>query len=312
MVQNKYNPTKTIGQAAQGQVSNQPKASSPYFSKYNTNVNSANRVGNWTMDHNDGGLYNHVNGKTYQVMRNDSNGKYAPGKQAYIDQHGGYADTSTVNNPTGFQQAKSYVDSGNEAQKGAVQQGINAALARLQGQKDDTNSQFDNSNKAAYINYMLGQKNMDQRLAASGLAKTGTSESTRLGAELNYQNMFNSNEQERDKALRDLANDMADVEAQGAKSLADLEAGKGNQIASLYTQLLGNAQNQWNADREYRQNAEQQNMDNIMNMANFLMNMNATGKTTFNQLKQLLPDLQGGDMNYYNLARQLGLDKMLK
>lgn len=277
---------------------------------FSNKTNTSNPNDYWTLDHRDGSLYHYVNGKGYQVMKNDSLGRYDPGMQSYLEQNGGYADTSTQNNPMGFEKAAGYLQDNAEMSQKAIQQGIDAAVNRLKGNIGDVNAQYDSANRGAYVNYMQGQKSMAQQLKSMGLTKTGASESTMLGANTDYANQVNSNEAAREKAIRDIMYQIADVEANGAKSLADSSSSINSQLANLYTQQLAAQVAQRNADREFQQNLWQNRTDNTLAIANMLMGMNATGKTVYGNLYGTIPGFTSADMNAYNLDRSYNMEQI--
>ena len=277
---------------------------------FTNSTNAANPNDYITLDPRDGSLWHYVGGKGYQVMKNDSQGRYDPLMQSYLEQNGGYADTSTQNNPMGFDRAASYLQDNAEMSQRAIQQGIDAAINRLNGSRDDVNAQYDSANRGAYVNYMQGQKNMAQNLKNAGLTKTGASESTMLGANTDYANLVNSNESAREKALRDIAYQIADVEANGAKALAESAGSVNSQLANLYTQQLAAQVAQRNADRAYQQQAWQNRMDNTMSIVNLLMGMGATGRTIYNNANGTIPWLNTDDFNSYGLNRTYNMEQI--
>lgn len=272
---------------------------------FTNNTNSTNRNDYWVYNQNDGSYTHYINGKGYTVMADDSLGRYATAAQAYAEQNGGIGPTGTVNNPTGWENVKEMLSQSGTQAKDAINQGADAAINQLLAGKDDTNALYDNANRAAYLNMMNTEKNLAQQLAAAGLGKTGASETTRLANRSNYNALINSNEGARDKAIRDIYNQIAGVKADTAESLASLDSSQNTAMANAYMSLLANQQNQANLDREFQSNREQQRYENAIDMANFAMGMGATGKTIYNNLNKVIPGLNTGDMNIYALGRLL-------
>lgn len=272
---------------------------------FTNNTNSTNRDGYWVYNQNDGSYTYYKNNKGYTVMADDSLGRYDYAAQAYAEQNGGIGPTGTVNRPTGWENVKEMLSQSGTQAKDAINQGADAAINQLLAGKDDTNALYDNANRAAYLNMMNTEKNLAQQLAAAGLGKTGASETTRLANRSNYNALVNSNEGARDKAIRDIYNQIAGVKADTAEKLASLDSSQNTAMANAYMSLLANQQNQANLDREFQTNREQQRYQNAIDMANFAMGMGATGKTIYNNINKVIPGFNTGDMNIYALGRLL-------
>ena len=272
---------------------------------FTNNTNSTNRDGYWVYNQNDGSYTYYKNNKGYTVMADDSLGRYDYAAQAYAEQNGGIGPTGTVNRPTGWENVKEMLSQSGTQAKDAINQGADAAINQLLAGKDDTNALYDNANRAAYLNMMNAEKNLAQQLAAAGLGKTGASETTRLANRSNYNALVNSNEGARDKAIRDIYNQIAGVKADTAEKLASLDSSQNTAMANAYMSLLANQQNQANLDREFQSNREQQRYQNAIDLANFGMGMGATGKTIYNNLNKVFPGFNTGDMNIYALGRLL-------
>lgn len=277
---------------------------------FTNNTNAANPNDYWTLDHRDGALYHYVNGIGYQVMKNDSLGRYDSGMQAYLKQNGGYANTSTQNNPTGYDIYAKILDNGYQASREAAQRQIDAAVGTLQGSIGKANSQYDNANRAAYVNYMQGQQNMGQMLKSMGLTKTGASESTMLGANTDYANQVNSNESARQQALQDIYNRIAETQANGAVTLADIDRELGNNLANAYASMLSADRSQSNADRDYRLQREQMDYQkqqdarsNLLTDISILQDIGATGSTLLYLLNRMGYNLTEADLAVYSKQR---------
>lgn len=191
----------------------------------------------------------------YSVGQNDP--RYGTIRNETAAQNGGIYKTGTISNPTGYDIYAGILDKGYQASRKAAQGQIDAAVRTLQGSIGKANSQYDSANRAAYVNYMQGQQNMAQMLKSMGLTKTGAAESTILGANTDYASRVNQNESDRQQALQDIYNRIAETQANGAATLADIDRELGNNLGSAYSSMLSADRSQDNADRDYRLQREQ-------------------------------------------------------
>lgn len=274
-----------------------------YKQELTNRTNSVNRDDYWTRNYQTGEMTHWVNGRGWVVPTNDSHGRYPHATNAYNEQNGGVSVTGTELNPTGFERYQELYSTGSDAQKKAAQGQIDAAVDTLKTGLDKTNSIYDQNAKNAYINYMMGQKNMNQQLAAQGLGKTGASESTRLAANVDYNSNLNSNEQARQQALQDIYNKIAEVQADGAKTMADIDASSSSAVANAYVNMLNADQSNLRSDRDYRAQQEQQYTDNLNNMVDGYISAGMTGETIYNIMKKLDPNLTRADFNVYYWQR---------
>lgn len=274
-----------------------------YKQELTNRTNSVNRDDYWTRNYQTGEMTHWVNGRGWVVPTNDSHGRYPHATNAYNEQNGGVSVTGTELNPTGFEQYQELYSAGSDAQKKAAQGQIDAAVNTLKTGLDKTNSIYDQNAQNAYINYMMGQKNMNQQLAAQGLGKTGASESTRLAANVDYNNNLNSNEQARQQALQDIYNKIAEVQADGAKTMADIDASSSSAVANAYVNMLNADQSNLRSDRDYRAQQEQQYTDNLNNMVDGYISAGMTGETIYNIMKKMDPSLTRADFNVYYWQR---------
>ena len=191
----------------------------------------------------------------YSVGQNDP--RYGTIRNETAAQNGGIYKTGTISNPTGYDIYAGILDKGYQASRKAAQGQIDAAVGTLQGSIGKANSQYDSANRAAYVNYMQGQQNMAQMLKSMGLSKTGAAESTILGANTDYASRVNQNESARQQALQDIYNRIAETQANGAVTLADIDRELGNNLGNAYSSMLSADRSQDNADRDYRLQREQ-------------------------------------------------------
>lgn len=106
------------------------------------------------------------------------------------------------------------------------------AVRQLEGNRDKITQNYDQQAQDSYVQYMLGNKNLGEQMAVSGI-NGGMAESTRLESQANYQNVASKIGQERSNSLNSLDNEIAIMRANG-----DLQ---GAQIASQYALKMAEA-----------------------------------------------------------------------
>ena len=244
----------------------------------------------------------------YSVGQNDP--RYGTIRNETAAQNGGIYKTGTISNPTGYDIYAGILDKGYQASRKAAQGQIDAAVGTLQGSIGKANSQYDSANRAAYVNYMQGQQNMAQMLKSMGLSKTGAAESTILGANTDYASRVNQNESARQQALQDIYNRIAETQANGAATLADIDRELGNNLGSAYSSMLSADRSQDNADRDYRLQREQMDYQkkqdersNLMDDISVLQSMGVTGSALLSRLNQMGYNLTADDLAVYNAQR---------
>lgn len=248
----------------------------------------------------------------YSVGQNDP--RYGTIRNETAAQNGGIYKTGTISNPTGYDIYAGILDKGYQASRKAAQGQIDAAVGTLQGSIGKANSQYDNANRAAYVNYMQGQQNMAQMLKSMGLSKTGAAESTILGANTDYASRVNQNESDRQQALQDIYNRIAETQANGAATLADIDRELGNNLGSAYSSMLSADRSQDNADRDYRLQREQMDYQkkqdersNLIDDISVLQSMGVTGSALLSRLNQMGYNLTAADLAVYNAQRNKSL-----
>ena len=151
---------------------------------------------------------------------------------------------------------------------------------------------------------------MAQMLKSMGLTKTGAAESTILGANTDYASRVNQNESDRQQALQDIYNRIAETQANGAATLADIDRELGNNLGNAYSSMLSADRSQDNADRDYRLQREQMDYQkkqdersNLMDDISVLQSMGVTGSALLSRLNQMGYNLTADDLAVYNAQR---------
>lgn len=137
-----------------------------------------------------------------------------------------------------------------EAIKAAVQNAING----YRDQIDTTNQDSDELARQAYIAKMLGQKNLDQQMAANGYAG-GMADSQRIATETDYQNRLNEIEKMRLETVKELESAITNAQLTG-----DM------QTAQELTDYLQTIQGQWMDYVQFQQSLDNQNYWNQQNL----------------------------------------------
>lgn len=150
---------------------------------------------------------------------------------------------------TGYDQ---YADATQAAIRAAVQNAVNG----YRDQIDTTNQDSDELARQAYIAKMMGQKNLDQQMAANGYAG-GMADSQRIATETDYQNQLSEIEKQRLATVKELESAITNAQLTGdmqtAQELADY-------LQNIQSQWMNYVQNQQQMDQQNYWN--QQNLDN--------------------------------------------------
>ena len=147
-------------------------------------------------------------------------------------------------------------DTYSEQTRAAIQAAVQNAINGYRSQIDTTNDDTEELARQAYIAKMLGQKNLDQQLSASGYAG-GMADSQRIAAETDYQNQLNDIEKQRLATVKELESAITNAQLTGDMQTAQ-------ELAS-YLQTI---QGQWMGYVQNQQQMAQQNYWNQVNLEN--------------------------------------------
>ena len=134
-----------------------------------------------------------------------------------------------------------------EQTKRYIQAAVQNAVQGFENQIDTVNKNTEEMARQAYIANMLGQKNMDQKLAAEGMAG-GMADSQKIALQANYENNLNRLEMERQATVRELQ-----TAIENAKLTGDMQA------AQELSNYLMQVQGQWANYMQNQQQIENQN-----------------------------------------------------
>lgn len=172
--------------------------------------------------------------------------------------------------PTGYDAYESIMRDSLMKQQKANNDATEAAIGTLRTGMDNTNRGYDQAAQNAYINMMMTKRDMPQQLAALGLSGTGMSESIAMQNAMNYQNNLNTNEIERNAVMQDFYNQIAGQRAQAGLQNAELEAATGQNLANVYLQLLMQERERQLAEKQQQ---EAYAREDLANKTSMLMNL---------------------------------------
>lgn len=124
-------------------------------------------------------------------------------------------------------------DQAEELYRRMVRQGTD----RLNAQRGDVNTLYDDAARQAYISHMQGQRAMPGQLAALGMTG-GASESSMLQAQAAYQNNLNSVNTARGKAMNDISTAITDLQNSGDIQTAQAILNNADKSAEVYRTAL--------------------------------------------------------------------------
>lgn len=170
-----------------------------------------------------------------------------------------YANQQTANSTNDTNALLAQYEKIAEQQKQALTNQQTLATNQINAQKDDVMQTYNDNARQAYINKMLGQKNVEQQLSQAGLNTTGVVNSAYSNLENTYGNSLATLQANRDKSINDINKQINDTNLQYSikqnELLADIENAKlelqkyGNQLAyQKYQDALNNYMNFANYD----------------------------------------------------------------
>lgn len=121
----------------------------------------------------------------------------------------------------------------------AIASQVQAAVDAYNKQIADTETSYQDNARQAYINKMLGQKNLDQALAANGYAG-GMADSQRIATETSYQNQLNSLATARDQTIAEIKAAITQAQLAGDQQMAELLSSYLQNIEGYYQEYSAN------------------------------------------------------------------------
>lgn len=179
-----------------------------------------------------------------------------------------YAKQQTVNASNDTQALLSQYEKIAEQQKQALNNKQQLATNQINSQKDNVMQTYNDNARQAYINSMLGKKNVEQQLSQAGLNTSGLLGSAYTNVENAYGNNLATLQNNRDNSINDINKQINETsmqyEIQRNQLLSDIENSKlelqkyGNELAyQKYQDALNNYMNFANYD--YQKSVDDRN-----------------------------------------------------
>lgn len=160
----------------------------------------------------------------------------------------------------------SYADATQQAIRAAVQQ----AIGGYNQQIEDTNEDSKELARQAYVNMMMGGKNLDQQLAANGYAG-GMADSQRIALQANYENDLNALERQRVATINELQRAITNAQLTGDMQTAQELASYLQQIQGQWNNYVMNQQQMANDNYWRQQSIDADNQNRAREMALMIM-----------------------------------------
>lgn len=159
-----------------------------------------------------------------------------------------------------------YADATQQAIRAAVQQ----AISGYNQQIEDTNEDSKELARQAYVNMMMGGKNLDQQLAAGGYAG-GMADSQRIALQAGYENDLNSLERQRVATINELQRAITNAQLTGDMQTAQELASYLQQIQGQWNNYVTNQQAMANDNYWRQQSIDADNQARAREMALMIM-----------------------------------------
>lgn len=194
---------------------------------------------------------------------NGQNGFLAGMESSVVNPYGQYESFEDFLAGTGYDQ---YADATQQAIRAAVQQ----AISGYNQQIETTNDETEQLARQAYINMMMGGKNLDQQLAASGYAG-GMADSQRIALQANYENDLNALERQRVATINELQRAITNAQLTGDMQTAQELANYLQQIQGQWVNYMQNQQAMANENYWMQQSIDADNQNRAREMAMMIM-----------------------------------------
>ena len=144
-----------------------------------------------------------------------------------------------------------------EQTRAAIQASVEAAIQKYNHQIAQTEQDSGKLARQAYVAKMIGQKNLDQQLAAEGYAG-GMADSQRIQTELDYQNQLSEIEQQRLLTVRELESAITQAQLSGDLQTAQELAAYLQQVQGQWADYISQRQQMDNSNYWNRQQMDEQ------------------------------------------------------
>ncbi|MDD4564849.1 MAG: hypothetical protein PHE79_05160 [Eubacteriales bacterium] len=148
---------------------------------------------------------------------------------------------------------QSLIDENDRAQREALRRQTESTISSINSNIPKINQDYEGQQRAAYIQNTKAKTGMGDYLSAMGYSG-GMSESTALGLQSGYENLRNTNDQQKNNALMEIQNLVAQAQATGDTNLAQLATQKYQSMLSAMQSARQQAGSmaQWESDNAFR------------------------------------------------------------
>lgn len=148
---------------------------------------------------------------------------------------------------------QSLIEENDRAQREALRRQTESTISSINSNIPKINQDYEGQQRAAYIQNTKAKTGMGDYLSAMGYSG-GMSESTALGLQSGYENLRNTNDQQKNNALMEIQNLVAQAQATGDTNLAQLATQKYQSMLSAMQSARQQADSmaQWESDNAFR------------------------------------------------------------
>ena len=153
----------------------------------------------------------------------------------------------------------------------------NQRNAEADRERASVNSNYDNTQRANYVQYMQNKRDLPEQMARLGVGGSGASETSALRAQTNYENLYNNTERSRNSDIGKINNTLADT----------LNTYRMTADQNMNDEIAQNQQLRANYEKQLQQEAEQRfantisGYDNISQIDKLMSQISKSGVDTW-------------------------------
>lgn len=158
---------------------------------------------------------------------------------------------------------------------------------QINQQRTPVQEQYAANSQQAYINKMLGQKQLDSTLNNMGLNTQGFGVSQMMQNETAYGQNLNALQLDKSRAFRELDNQVTNVTGEHGANMLDLQSRHGDRKLNLMQAIEGQVQNKYNTEydmffsnQQYKDSLAQQTKDNSFRERQLSAQRSSSGGST--------------------------------
>lgn len=153
----------------------------------------------------------------------------------------------------------------------------NQRNAEADRERASVNSNYDNTQRQNYVQYMENRRDLPEQMARMGISGGGASETSALRAQTNYENLYNNTERSRNSDIGKINNTLADT----------LNTYRMTADQNMNDEIAQNRQLRANYEKQLQQEAEQRfantisGYDNISQIDKLMSQISKSGVDTW-------------------------------